>query len=93
MDNYLFLIFFLLITQVFNLQLGSSFACPSYVDPPETIKLNDSYAFYPEKNDKKYSIVNVNKRVFIKEDISVPHLVEWYNYKGYCPKDFIFPIN
>ena len=91
MGKFLFLINFLIITQVFNLQLGSLFACPSYVDPPKTIKLNDSYAFFPEKDGKKYSIVNVNKRVFIKEDISVPHLAEWYNYKGYCPKDFIFP--
>ena len=92
MENlYIFIVYLLLITEVFSCKLGSSLSCPAYVDPPEEIKLNKSYAFFPEKDGKKYTTVNVNNRAFIKEDISVPHLAEWFNYRGYCPTDFFFP--
>ena len=90
-NNYIFIFMFLFIYPVFCNSFGSSLACPTYVEPPQKIKINSSYEFYPVKNEKKYSIVNVNNRVFIKEDMSVSGLYEYYNYKGHCPTDFIFP--
>ena len=49
---YIFIFMFLFIYPVFCNSFGSSLACPTYVEPPQKIKINSSYEFYPVKNEK-----------------------------------------
>ena len=86
---YVFLLFTLFINPIFS-SIGSSLACPKKIDPPQNIKINNSFTINPNLNGFNYSTIKINKRIFTRESQKLA-IASYYSDKIYCPSDFVIP--